>query len=366
MNKYMPFLSIFSFLSLFSYVIAAFYKPTLVLESFEGWPLSVGWRSTKVRWPQRIWGICAFIGLVVMVVFVVHGMLHWIPDSNDTTDEDGDPSDNRDFLIFLLSLVGSFVGMWMLVGFARLQFENESLKYMVFHMREVLLGTAWKRQSIAQDVKKSFTEKPRNFSHIFRIYDLHEAKQEVLWAVAELTENIKKESDQNAERKIRENCEKEKCTLWVKQKEKARIDNIDTQRFLEKMEIEIESGGLETGHEYLTEQIVKEIIFEKLGVKANQIKNKASLYEDLGADDEEVEDLITAIEDQFVLKIPPQEAVKFRTVGDIVKYLQVNGEKIDLSEERSIEIAMELGLINEKIEEERRKSDKNNPPETSE
>lgn len=349
MNKFMPILSIFSFFSLFTYAVAAIYKPALVLESFEGWPFSDYWRNAKVRWPQRIWGLCAFLGFIVMVVFVVHGMWSWLPDSSDVTDEDGNSSDGKWVWIVLLSLVGSIGGMKILVGFAKLRFENESLKYLAFQLKEIMSGATWERQRIVQDIKKSFTEKRHGFSDIFGIYDHHYAKEEILHAAAELTENIKSETDQTAVKRINENCEKETCSLWIKRKEKARVDYIENQRFMEQLEIEIEGDYPENSHEYLTEQWVKEILFENLGVNASEIKNKALLKDDLGIEDDEIEDLIKTIEKQFVLSIPSKEVMKFRTLGDIVKYLQINGEKIDLSEKRSMEIAMESVLLKEKM-----------------
>jgi|GEM_PF-399634 len=351
MNKYMPFLSIFSFFSFFTYAVAAIKWPRFVLESFEGWPFEERGQSPwpRIRWPQRIWGLCAFAGLVVMIIFVVHGMWNWIPDPVESSDDSDDSSNGKDLWIGLLSLIGSFGGMWMLVEFARLRLENGPLRFMVSKMSGAMSGGAWKRDSIFKDIKKDFSDKPSPFGFVFNVYTMYTAKDQVLNSIENLNEIIKEETKVISARSIKETCEKERCSRWAKQQEKDRLDEIENERFMEKMEIKIEDNHADDSHEYLTEQIVKEIIFEKLGVKAKQIKNKASLADDLGADDEEIDDLIKALEEQFVLTIPPKETVKFKTIGDIVKYLQIHGDKIDLSEEASIKLAEESEMMHRLI-----------------
>jgi acyl carrier protein len=67
---------------------------------------------------------------------------------------------------------------------------------------------------------------------------------------------------------------------------------------------------------------VKEIIVEQLGVEADQIKPEAAFIEDLGADSLDTVELIMALEEEFSIEIPDEEAEKIRTVGDAVNYLK--------------------------------------------
>ena len=70
------------------------------------------------------------------------------------------------------------------------------------------------------------------------------------------------------------------------------------------------------------ENRVKEIIVEQLGVEADQIKPEAAFIEDLGADSLDTVELIMALEEEFSIEIPDEEAEKIRTVGDAVNYLK--------------------------------------------
>lgn len=67
---------------------------------------------------------------------------------------------------------------------------------------------------------------------------------------------------------------------------------------------------------------VRSIIVEQLGVNQDQVVTEASFTEDLGADSLDQVELILALEDEFQLEIPDEEAEKIATVGDAVKYIQ--------------------------------------------
>jgi len=70
------------------------------------------------------------------------------------------------------------------------------------------------------------------------------------------------------------------------------------------------------------EQRVKEIICEQLGVSEDQVTPQASFIEDLGADSLDIVELVMALEEEFGLDIPDEEADKLKTVGDAMNYLK--------------------------------------------
>lgn len=69
---------------------------------------------------------------------------------------------------------------------------------------------------------------------------------------------------------------------------------------------------------------VKEIIADQLGIDADTITAGSSFIEDLGADSLDVVELILALETEFDLEIPEEEAENVSTVGDVVDYIKAN------------------------------------------
>lgn len=66
---------------------------------------------------------------------------------------------------------------------------------------------------------------------------------------------------------------------------------------------------------------VKNVVAEKLNVGEDQVTTDAKFVEDLGADSLDQVELIMALEDDFDLKIPEEEAEKLITVGSAVDYI---------------------------------------------
>lgn len=66
---------------------------------------------------------------------------------------------------------------------------------------------------------------------------------------------------------------------------------------------------------------VKTVVAEKLNVGDDQITTDAKFVEDLGADSLDQVELIMALEDEFELKIPEEEAEQLSTVGKAVDYI---------------------------------------------
>ena len=66
---------------------------------------------------------------------------------------------------------------------------------------------------------------------------------------------------------------------------------------------------------------VKEIIVEQLGVDAEEVTTGASFIEDLGADSLDTVELVMALEEEFDLEIPDEDAEKIAKVQDAVTYV---------------------------------------------
>ena len=70
------------------------------------------------------------------------------------------------------------------------------------------------------------------------------------------------------------------------------------------------------------EQRVKDIIVEQLGVNADQVTPEAKFIEDLGADSLDTVELVMALEEEFNMEIPDEDAEKIKTVGDAIEYIK--------------------------------------------
>ena len=69
------------------------------------------------------------------------------------------------------------------------------------------------------------------------------------------------------------------------------------------------------------EQRVKKIVAEQLGVAEADIKNESSFVNDLGADSLDTVELVMALEDEFGMEIPDEEAEKITTVKLAIDYI---------------------------------------------
>ena len=75
------------------------------------------------------------------------------------------------------------------------------------------------------------------------------------------------------------------------------------------------------------DQRVKDIIVEQLGVKPDQVTSEAKFIEDLGADSLDTVELIMALEEEFGIEVPDEQAEKLTTVGDVIKYIEEHQQK---------------------------------------
>ena len=66
---------------------------------------------------------------------------------------------------------------------------------------------------------------------------------------------------------------------------------------------------------------VKEIIAEQLGVEESTVVPGASFMDDLGADSLDTVELVMALEEEFDIEIPDEDAEKIQTVNDAIEYI---------------------------------------------
>ncbi|MFZ4859793.1 MAG: acyl carrier protein [Desulfuromonadaceae bacterium] len=66
---------------------------------------------------------------------------------------------------------------------------------------------------------------------------------------------------------------------------------------------------------------VKEIVAEQLGVEEAQVLTESSFMDDLGADSLDTVELVMALEEEFDIEIPDEDAEKIQTVNDAIEYI---------------------------------------------
>ena len=75
------------------------------------------------------------------------------------------------------------------------------------------------------------------------------------------------------------------------------------------------------------EEKVKGIIAEQLGVKPEEVTPEASFIDDLGADSLDTVELVMALEEEFSVEIPDEDAEKMTKVSDAIKYIEEKAQK---------------------------------------
>ncbi len=71
-----------------------------------------------------------------------------------------------------------------------------------------------------------------------------------------------------------------------------------------------------------TYEKVKKIVAEQLGVEPGEVKPEASFANDLGADSLDTVELVMALEEEFELEIPDEDAESIATVQNAVDYIE--------------------------------------------
>ncbi len=72
---------------------------------------------------------------------------------------------------------------------------------------------------------------------------------------------------------------------------------------------------------------VRQIIADQLGVKKEEVIDNAKFVDDLGADSLDTVELVMALEEEFGVEIPDEDAEKLATVGDALKYIEEKSGK---------------------------------------
>ena len=72
---------------------------------------------------------------------------------------------------------------------------------------------------------------------------------------------------------------------------------------------------------------VKKIIVDQLGVEEELVNPEASFVDDLGADSLDTVELVMALEEEFGIEIPDEDAEKITRVKEAIDYIEKNSEK---------------------------------------
>lgn len=70
------------------------------------------------------------------------------------------------------------------------------------------------------------------------------------------------------------------------------------------------------------EKKIKQIIAEQLSISEDEVANEASFIDDLGADSLDIVELVMAMEEEFEMEIPDEDAEKLLTVQDVLDYVK--------------------------------------------
>lgn len=74
------------------------------------------------------------------------------------------------------------------------------------------------------------------------------------------------------------------------------------------------------------EERVKKIIIDQLGVNSEQVVPEASFIDDLGADSLDTVELVMALEEEFDIEIPDEDAEKITTVAQAAEYIEEHAQ----------------------------------------
>lgn len=74
------------------------------------------------------------------------------------------------------------------------------------------------------------------------------------------------------------------------------------------------------------EDRVTDIVVEQLGLERDKVKPESKFVDDLGADSLETVELVMALEEEFEIEIPDEDAEKITTLAEAIAYINANGK----------------------------------------
>jgi acyl carrier protein len=69
---------------------------------------------------------------------------------------------------------------------------------------------------------------------------------------------------------------------------------------------------------------VKSVVVDQLNVEEDEVVDDASFIDDLGADSLGIVELVMALEEEFGISIPDEDAENIKTVGNAISYIQAS------------------------------------------
>ena len=84
---------------------------------------------------------------------------------------------------------------------------------------------------------------------------------------------------------------------------------------------------MQGGEMAVSQDKVRQIIADQLGVKKEEVTDTAKFVDDLGADSLDTVELVMALEEEFGIEIPDEDAEKLATVGDALRYIEEKAGK---------------------------------------
>ena len=84
---------------------------------------------------------------------------------------------------------------------------------------------------------------------------------------------------------------------------------------------------MQGGEMAVSQDKVRQIIADQLGVKKEEVTDTAKFVDDLGADSLDTVELVMALEEEFGIEIPDEDAEKLATVGDALRYIDEKAGK---------------------------------------
>ncbi|MFI4937915.1 MAG: acyl carrier protein [Candidatus Berkiellales bacterium] len=75
------------------------------------------------------------------------------------------------------------------------------------------------------------------------------------------------------------------------------------------------------------EERVTDIVVEQLGLERDKVHPESKFVDDLGADSLDTVELVMALEEEFELEIPDEEAEKITTLREAISYIEEHAKK---------------------------------------